>query len=308
MLDHCTFKFGNGNWEPETEILRIDQLLRHRLNYHKKGAKFRQPHTIPQSARKPAGDLRLKFTFASDFEVSGAYLGIEDYDQIEIILDGVKVANERAGWWVDNDISKVPLPTIVPGKHTVELVYQYGRLTNLERIYILGDFGVKLRGKTAKIVSLNLNEMEWGDITRQELPFYTGNITYHCYFTPATFSEETVLRVAHFASPCIAVDIDGSRAGLIIHQPRGINLGVLRHREYIVAFTCFGNRYNAFGALHLVPNMTNWLGGDTWRSEGDWWSEEYVLGPVGILNCPRVMKPGREKSSLPRRPRKVDTY
>jgi hypothetical protein len=33
----------------------------------------------------------------------------------------------------------------------------------------------------------------------------------------------------------------------------------------------------------------------------DWWTEEYALESSGILNAPRVLKPGKEVSRLPQR-------
>jgi len=234
-------------------------------------------------------------------EVEKPLLAIEDSDLVKISLDGKNVESKSSGWWVDRDIHTVPLPPLSVGKHTLEVEYQYGPMTNLERVYILGEFGVSIRGRTAKIVPLELDTMEWGDITRQNLPFYTGNITYHCTFTPPQPHGDTAIRVAHFSSPAVAVDLNSTRLGLIIHQPRAIFLGKLENREYKIDFTCFGNRQNAFGPIHLVPNKTKWIAADAWRTDYDWWSEEYVLGEVGILNAPRVEKRGREVPQTQRR-------
>jgi hypothetical protein len=274
--------------------------MRERLGFFRKGAKFRQPYTIPEKDRKAAGVLNLSFSFTSDVQVQTPMLAIERPSEVKIMLDGEVVPSDIQGWWVDRDIKTVKLPCIEKGTHQVELEYEYGPLTNLERVYILGDFGVCVRGRTAKLVQLDLAQVEWGDITHQGLPFYTGNVTYHCSLD-IDDDDATAIRVAHFAGPTVAIDVDGKRAGLLINEPRALRLGKLCMGRHSVDLTCYGNRHNAFGAIHLVPDKTNWLGADTWRSDFDWWSEEYVLGPIGILNAPRVEKPGRE---VPRQIRK----
>ncbi|WVQ82458.1 hypothetical protein IAT38_004587 [Cryptococcus sp. DSM 104549] len=300
LLDYCDYKWNDEPWVGPEEVLAVDQLLRRRLGLFLKGAKFRQPYTIPQEARAPIGTLRLMFTIDSTCAVAQSQLAIESPEKVKAWLDGKVVELKPKGWWVDKAIKTVELPAFGEGKHTLELEYGYGMLTNLERVYVVGDFGVDVRGRTAKIVPLDIDELEWGDITRQRLPFYSGNITYH---TTLLSPGETPLavRAAHFAGPAASVSVDGTQAGLLVHEPYAIELGELSKGEHAVDFTCFGNRHNAFGAIHLVPDKTNWLNADTWRSDYDWWSEEYVLGRVGILNAPRVEVPGREVPKQVRR-------
>lgn len=274
--------------------------MRERLGFFRKGAKFRQPYTIPEEDRKAAGTLRLRFEVLSDVEVDNAMLAIESPHKVVIRWDGQLIGTDANGWWVDMDIKTVPLPPVTAGKHVLELQYEYQALTNLERVYILGNFGVRVHGRTARMVPLNMDTIEWGDVVSQDLPFYTGNITYHCT-ARLTDDLETALRVAHFSGPAVSVDIDGTRAGLLIHEPFAIYLGKLPQGEHQIDFTCYGNRYNAFGALHLVPGKTNWLGADSWRSDFDWWNPEYQFKPIGILTAPKVEKPGREVPKQVRR-------
>lgn len=229
-----------------------------------------------------------------------AHLAIEGADKVKMWLDGQQAKMKVDGWWVDKSIKTIPLPCITEGTHTIEFEYDYSMLTNLERIYILGSFGVDVRGRTTSIVPLDLSTIEWGDITRQNLPFYTGNITYHCTFTSLGNTPQAI-RVARYAGPAVSVDVDGSRAALLVHEPYAFELGNLSKGAHTVDFTCYGDRHNAFGAVHLVPNKTNWLNADTWRSDYDWWSEEYVLGEIGILNAPRVEEPGLEVPKQVRR-------
>lgn len=298
LLDHAEWLWA-GTWEPLTEVLAVDQELRERLGFFKKGAKIPQAYTISAEQRAPVGDLVLRFTFNCEVPVTGAKLAIELPHTVGIVLDREPVASTPDGWYVDRDIRTVPLPNLAAGEHTLDLTYAYGQLTALERVYVLGDFGVDVRGRNASIVATR--PLTWGDITRQGLPFYTGNITYHCTLT-SDGATPLSLRVPHFAGPVVAVDVDGTRAGLLMTEPRACALGILGKGEHVVDVTCFGDRHNAFGPIHLVPGKTNWLGADAWRSDLDWWSAEPVLEAVGVLGAPLVCVPGREVSKQVRRP------
>ncbi|OCF32064.1 glycoside hydrolase family 2 [Kwoniella heveanensis BCC8398] len=300
LLDYCDWQWNDEPWQGPTEVLAVDQTMRRRLGFFLKGAKFRQPYTIPQSDRKGVGKLKLRFTIKSKIDVENASLAIESPDKVKALLDGQPLDLKSSGWWVDKAIKTVPLPSITKGQHTLELEYDYGMLTALERVYVLGGFGVDVRGRTATIVPLDLGDIEFGDVTRQSLPFYSGNLTYHTTLH-SDGKTPLALRVAHFAGPAVSIDLNAKRVGLLVHEPYATELGVLPAGEHRVDFTVYGNRHNSFGAIHLVANKTNWLNADSWRSDFDWWSEEYVLGQVGILNAPRVEVPGTEVPTIVRR-------
>lgn len=68
------------------------------------------------------------------------------------------------GYWVDEAITKTALPSFKAGTHEIRLKVPFGLRTNLERIYILGDFGVQSRGRTAAIIE-KPTTLTWGDLT-----------------------------------------------------------------------------------------------------------------------------------------------
>jgi hypothetical protein len=107
-------------------------------------------------------------------------LALENAEAIRIKMDGNQVLSTVNGWWVDEAIKTVGLPSFPSGKHNLEWEHSFGILTNIERVYILANFGVQLSGKSATIVSLDLSRVTWGDYTRQGLPFYVRNLLYKC--------------------------------------------------------------------------------------------------------------------------------
>lgn len=191
----------------------------------------------------------------------------------------------------------VPIPgqLIKQGTNTITLEFPFGILTNLERIYLLGNFSVDRH--TTLLRPLNLNNVNLGDITSQGLPFYIGNVTYNCSLlvpsggSPRSLNPSLALFVPQFSSPVLIVtDLKTKqRLGRIALQPHTLSLGRLKPGHHKLAITAFGNRYNSFEHLHLSDGATVVCEPNMWRTEGDWWTANYNVKPIGVLECPRVL-------------------
>ncbi|KZT57113.1 hypothetical protein CALCODRAFT_453443, partial [Calocera cornea HHB12733] len=294
LLDYAQWKVNDQQWEPTEEILRIDNLVRSKLGMPLKSAGGRQPWMIESEERQARARLSVRFSFQSECDVPGiVHLALEDADTVKIKLDGHDVPSSVTGWWVDEDIRMVELPGIRKGHHTLEITYPFGIMTNIERVYLLGDFGVDVRGATAAIVPLHLSQVTFGDYTHQGLPFYAGNVTYECTFDCE--GGPTAIQATRFASPVLAITLDGKKAGHIAYEPHIIAFEDLDAGEHTLTITSYGNRANSFGPVHLPKGLTNWYGPNAWRTDYDWWSKEYSLVEMGILETPRVKKPGIEQ-------------
>jgi hypothetical protein len=174
---------------------------------------------------------------------------------------------------VDEAIKTVPIPAniIKKGTNTIILSFPFGILSNIERIYFLGSFSVSLKPQPS-ILPLDLKTLTWGDITTQGLPFYVGNVIYHCNFSsPSTVSFSaltsiaTTLSVPSFSSPVLSIhDTSTSeKLGRIAFQPHTLSLPA---DTQSISITAFGNRYNAFGHIHLQDGITDQCWPDIWRS------------------------------------------
>jgi len=181
------------------------------------------------------GQLTLRFTIDCEVAVAEPLLALEDIGITTIHLDGQPVAANPIGWWVDPCLSKVALPPLSPGRHELILLRPFHRKSYVERCYVLGDFGVAVAGRFAMIIA-PVRKLQWGDWTNQGLPFYAGNVTYHCRRpTAGAFA----IRIPHHATPLLKVD----DVQAIVPPYRAVVAG----GEADVAVTAFGNRYNAFG-------------------------------------------------------------
>lgn len=296
---------GDPNlWHPEVEVLRIDNLARALLMLPPKSEGIRQPWAHSPEERKPVGTLKLRFRFDVEAPVSSPVkLAVEKLENVTILLDGDVIPSKRSGWWVDEGISTVELaPSLSKGSHELILEIQFSKISSLERVYLLGGFHVQLRGHKALMMGdLDLSQVAFGDWTVQGLPFYAGNVSYHCSLTVpcgVQAGSELALQIPQIAGPVATValeDPNGKEPSIVAFPPRVAPLGQLEPgKTFRVTVTSFGNRENAFGAIHVPPNTTNWFGPDAWRTEHEWWMDEYNVKKMGILSRPVLLVPGKE--------------
>jgi len=194
------------------------------------------------------------------------------------------VTRNLTGWWVDEAIQTIQLPRISVGRHQLVLSIPFTRRTDVEWCYLLGDFGVAVSGREARITA-PVRTLSFGDWTRQGLPFYAGNVTYHC--TIDGNGHERLIEIAKFKNPLLSLDLDGKPAGKIAFAPFQLELGKLNSRHKL-DITAYGNRVNAFGPVHNANEKLTWIGPAAWRQTGASWSYEYQLKPTGILAAPIV--------------------
>jgi hypothetical protein len=191
LLDYAEYKLATDeSWNNMEEVLRIDNIVRSRLGFPLKLEAYKQPWSIPESDRKTVATLELCFQIFSEIDLEVAHLAMEDPESATISLNGREIsAASLDGWWVDKAIRRFPIQDGIR-KGTNELLIQipFGLLTNVERVYILGSFGVRSSGRHVVLVPEPAT-IRFGDWTRQELSFYAGNATYNCAITIPSSSQ-----------------------------------------------------------------------------------------------------------------------
>ena len=282
LLDTAEFSLDGAPFKPEEEILRLDNICRRSLGFPERGNSVAQPWVIHEAA--PEHTLRLRFTIRSEIDFSGAELALEDAESAAITFNGEKVANNITGWYTDRDIKTVALPDIKAGENILEIVYPFGRRTNTEWCYLLGDFGVRVTGRS-KVITALPDKLAFDKLETQGLPFYGGNVTYHL---EVEANGALSVTATNYYGALIGVSVDGADNGRIIYPPYTLLAEDIGSGTHKVDITLYGHRFNAFGAVHLTDNRHSWHGPDAWRSEGCRWSYEYTLRPVGIIASPVI--------------------
>ncbi len=285
LLDLAEYALDGGDFRPMEEILRLDNALRDELNWPPKRKAQAQPWTMEEEPITHS--ITLRFAFQSEIGYAAPSLAIEDAETLAITFNGKPVAPNVTGYYVDEAIKTVPLPPIVKGENTLVVKIPFGRRTNTEWCYVLGDFGVRVCGCEKTIIQ-KPKTVGFSSITDQGMPFYGGNITYQTELE--TDDCDLVIDASSYRGALVRVAIDGKDAGRVVYAPYTLKIDGVKKGRHTVEFTLFGNRFNTFGALHCNNPFEEkrWAGPQLWRLEGDSWCYEYRLKNFGILRSPII--------------------
>lgn len=281
LLDTAEYALDDEPYRSEEEILRIDNILRKELGLPKRDGHVAQPWA---EKREPAThQIRLRFRFRSEIRFNVPFLAMEDADKAEIRLNGKEIQNTDCGYYVDKAIRKVLLPYIKKGENILEVILPFGRNTNTEWMYLLGEFAVRLHGKE-KILTQRPETVTFDSITEQGFPFYSGTFTYCC--TAETSGTPFQIRLPRFRGAVNRIEIDGTEEGIIAfapYQTKPISLPAGTHQIKIITYI---SRTNGFAPLHETDRNA-FQEPNRWRSNGDHWTYRYNLYPEGLLDEPQ---------------------
>lgn len=283
LLDEAEWQLNGGPRRPVEELLRLDNQARTELGIPLRRKEVVQPYALPPE--EPKDSLTLFFPLDAEVLLDGLCLALEDAAHTRIRLNGAEVPAVPNGWYVDRCLEKVALPALPAGRSELELTVPVGVRTNLEYFYLLGEFSVRLRG-TDRVLGPKVTELGFGDVTRQGLPYYTGNVDYELRVTADGPFE---VRVPRYRGALCEVLLDGEPAGLIAFSPYRLTVGTEELRgEHRVTVRLYGNRQNGFAQLHHLPGVRFYQSPTSWRSDGDLWGYEYELKPLGLLRSPEI--------------------
>ena len=287
-LDCAEYSLDRGEYRPKTEILRIDTLLRRELGWLK-GDRWdalgstAQPWVLPPEI--PSHIVTLRYTVNSDADLPKAYLALEDAEVATIEWNGAPIDRKPEGFYVDRAIKCVPLPGVKRGENRLTVTLPYAKRVSLERIYLLGDFGVKVDGEETKITALP-DAVGFDDITRIGFPFYSGVFRYEIPFK--SDGGDLALTVPHYRGALVTVDLDKKTVGRVIYPPYRLSLGRVPAGEHVLSLSLYVSRQNGFGPFHNADEKHVWEGPDAWRTGGDKWTPSYRLTCEGILTKPTL--------------------
>ena len=285
LLDQAEYRLDDGPWMATEEILRLDNACRAALGWPSRKEAFAQPWVVPEEP--VTHQVSLRFYIESDVDRDGVMLAIEDARNLRITFNGQPVESVPTGWYTDKSIQTLPLPAVRRGINELEVQIPFGKRTNIEWCYLVGDFGVEVTGRRVRMTALP-EKLSFGDITRQGLPFYGGNVTYR--IPVQTRGGRVLLRAAQYRGALLEASLDGGEKQPLIYPPYVVDLGTPDAGVHTVDLTLFGHRRNGFGPVHLTDLKDRWIGPEAWRSTGERWCYDYRLTEEGILTTPVILE------------------
>ena len=279
LLDYAQVRVDDGQISQKTEILRLDNEIRKRLGFKQRYGSMMQPYAIQE---KETRRITLYYEIFSEIEVA-CILGMEHPENCVLSFNDQRISIVDQGWYVDQSIRKIALPGLQKGINHLKIDMPFNQKTNLENLYLLGDFDVQKRPAGKSVIVSRFYEKTIGDLSCQGLPFYSGVVTYTFSFD-ADERGEYAIHIPLFAASLLTVRLDRKRKGQIAYEPHRLELGELTPGSHRLEIDAFIGRHNGFGYLHNSNSQFRWFGPDAWRTTGDEWTDDYRILPGGILS------------------------
>lgn len=290
VLDYAWMKFGDDTEFGELdEVLRVDNMLRDRIGIERRGGEMLQPWFAKQMYKVPYGKLTLQYPFRIDVMPEGdVWLAGERPEQQEYYCNGVRLINEDPDdWWVDNAFKKMRIPqnALKLGENIITIVTDFKRTTNIEAIYLLGQFGVVAEAGASRLMELP-KTLPLTDMTGRGLPFYGGRTT---ITIPVSAYESLVdrnaarilVKIPEATGTLVTVTVDG-RKQVIAWEPWTADVTDAVKKGKEIHITLVNSRRNCFGPLHCVPTLRYTYDPGTFVTEDDQFSHEYARVPAAI--------------------------
>jgi len=297
VLDRPRYRIGNAGWQPETEILRVDQAVRDAMGIAHRGGSMVQPWAREAPARPRTVPVTLQYSFGAGYLPSGElYLAVERPECFRIILNGQEVSTDaECGWWVDKSLRKVPIdPALIrmgSNELTLECTYEE-TFSGFEIAYLLGAFGASADGTDVSI-SAPPATLALGDWCTQGLTFYGGSVTYRTRVSsPAEAGQRVFVRLGEWRGVAVRVLLDGAPLGVIAWEPCELDITdalAAAGGNAELGIEVIGHRRNSHGPHHLAEKWPQWTGPGEFVQRGDRWFEGYQLVPVGLMTPPELV-------------------
>lgn len=283
LLDIGQFALDDETFgEEEEEVLRLTNICREKLGWGAYTARTMQTWAIKEE--KAFHTLSMRFCVECEKTFDNISIALENAENAQIRLNKELVPSVVCGYYVDESIKTVKLPSLIKGKNVLEIKIPFGMRTSVEACYLLGEFDTVVRG-THKLLTTPSKTIGFGDISRQGLAFYGGNITYETEVeVPA---GDMVIHISHYRGAMVKVVVDGKDCAIVAYPPYNAKIKGISEGKHKISLILYGNRFNTFGSLHDTENA-RWIGPAIWRTTGDKWCYEYRLRETGILSAPVI--------------------
>ncbi len=291
VLDYANWRFAGKEWHTVKEALKVDIEIRDTVGIERRGGEMLQPWFAKKYCEDEFGDIELEYEFyIDDIPESDIILCGERPENISYSINGNElVCPDYDDFWIDSCFKKLPVEKsfLRIGKNIVTARVNFKRTTNIEALFIIGDFGVNIVGTNERHIVKPASRVGFGNLCNYGLPFYSAEISYiipNEKLPRINSGEKAYLAVPKFGGALIKVAkaYAPNETRLSAWEPYEIDITdfVSGEEDIIVTVTC--SRRSTFGPLHLVPAILSAYGPNEFVSNGDNWSDEYVLLDSGI--------------------------
>lgn len=256
-LSFVDYQVDDEPWVAGKDILIADQEVRKKLQMAKRGGEGLQPWFIAKQEKKTFCSLKLRYPFQIEKMPEKLRLVVEAPEDFNITVNGVSGAiRPTDDFWVDIYFKVFELDTSVlkPGENEITLTTGFRNDINPEAIYLLGDFGVAVKGITSSL-SEKPAKLEQGDITPQGLPYYGAGLAFTVPVPQVENGAKLYLEFDIMSGGCVRVS-NGKGQKVICAHPYRADITELAKGNETLQVEYILTRRNTFEPLHHEPQFT----------------------------------------------------
>ena len=180
---------------------------------------------------------------------------------------------------------KVPAEALRLGENVITVVTDFKRTTNIEAIYLLGQFGVIAKAGASVLTDMP-QTMPLTDMTQRNLPFYSGRATLvipesvYGQLVDKT-AKKILVKIPEATGTLVSIEQAGVKQA-IAWEPWMADITETVKKGDDLRITLVNSRRNSFGPLHCVPTLCYTYGPGEFVTEGERFSDAYAQVPAAI--------------------------
>lgn len=294
VLDFASVRIDEGEMSAPMEILKADRRIRTHYGLPFRGGEMFQPWFVKQKHVEIKGQVQLFFDFyVEDLPENDWKLVLESPQDRTVLCNGQPCPYvDHDFYWADQCFHAIALPSsmLKEGKNTISVEVSYSEATNLEAMYLFGDFSVRLE-ENKRILCKSNDSIQIGDLVTQGFPFYSGKITYR-FSVPKKEEGRWMVSLNEWAGACVKVTGNGKEK-LVAFEPYEVDVTDCME-DGRLDLTVVLTRRNTFGPLHHWPVLAKPCGPMHFETEGEQFRNAYSLMEAGLLRAPILRRVNEE--------------
>jgi hypothetical protein len=287
VIDRARYRMDGAVWHDQEDVLRIDDSIRETLGWPLRTGTMVQPWC---DQNPPAGGPMLELEYQFDVTILSSEIDLvmEQPERWEVLLNGQAVVMpDEPAWWIDISLKRIALPidVIREGANTLTLKSRLRLDTDIEAVYLFGDFGVYRNGANFTL-SAKPDHILVGDLVDQGFPFYSGRVSYLKHLEGVEQGTRFCCELPKFSGAC--ANVQHSDFEVIMAFPpyraslRAASVDPLLRIDVTLT------RQNLFGPFHRTPKEDAITAPVSFRTVGSNYTEGYEFFPSGLLEAPVI--------------------
>ncbi|MCE5251779.1 hypothetical protein LLG96_16340 [bacterium] len=308
-IDRCSLEFDGKKiltnvpvWKARREIWRhtgIDEFDGY------------QPWLIEtKNVRTRTNRTVLTFTFEARGIPEHLELSMESAEKFTIEINGTTIEPFAGKWHIDRNIPALDLSGhVIEGTNTIKATTDFLWDTEIENVYIVGDFAVGKEEEGFPIIT-EKETLDAGSWVDQGYPFYSGSMIYKMEFELGSIeSDRYEIDLSGAKGSTFFVVVNETEVGEISFPPyRGDITGALKQGVNTIEIEVISTLRNTLGPLHHIDgDNLKWAGLEQFidskptdeqaRVTGirDTWTDSYNFIPYGIIAPPKLVRITRQQ-------------